>query len=90
MGREILLLTAYFQHLVGLRSEISTFLMRDTEEPILSWRLTKVLSSLVARLVSPWRQCLDSTSIAPVGSSHTCRVKVSIRWMTLMMLAGCR
>ena len=74
MGREILLLTAYFEHSVGVRSDTNAnlmqdvcFLTRDGRFPFSLWQ------DLTLHGGGIWTKQLGASVVTPEGSSHTCR-----------------
>ena len=84
MGREILLLTAYFEHSVGFRSDINANLMQDVCFLTRDGRLPLILGADFhfppslwqdpsTRGGSLWIQKLGASVVAPVSSTHTCR-----------------
>ena len=84
MGREILLLTAYFEHWVGLRSDINAnlmqdvcFLTRDGRFPFILGADFNFPPSLWQDLSlhggGIWTKQLGASVVIPEGSSHTCR-----------------
>ena len=76
MGREILLLTAYFEHSVGFRSDTNVNLMQDV------CFLTRdggfqFSAKSVARSVSAWREHLDQATGCIGGHSRRLLAHVS-------------
>ena len=84
MGREILLLTAYFEHSVGFRSDTNAnlmqdvcFLTRDGRFPFILGADFNFPPSLWQDLSlhggGIWTKQLGASVVIPEGSSHTCR-----------------
>ena len=84
MGREILLLTAYFEHSVGFRSDTNAnlmqdvcFLTRDGRFPFILGADFNFPPSLWQDLTlhggGIWIKQLGASVVIPQGSSHTCR-----------------
>ena len=84
MGRDILLLTAYFKHSMGFRNEIIANLMHDVCFLTGDGRLPFILGADFNFPPSPWQdsslhggslwiQKLGVSVVAPVGFTHTCR-----------------
>ena len=72
MGREILLLTAYFEHSVGSRSDTNANLMQDVCFLTRVGRFPFILGADFNFPPSLW-QDLGASVVIPEGSSHTCR-----------------
>ena len=84
MGREILLLTAYFEHSVGFRSDTNANLMQDVCFLTRDGRFPFILGAdfnfppsqwqdLTLHGGDMWIKQLGASVVIPEGSSHTCR-----------------
>ena len=81
---QILLLTAYFEHSVGFRSDINANLMHDVCFLTREWRFPSILGAdfnfppslwqdLTLHGGGIWIKQLGASVVIPEGSSHTCR-----------------
>ena len=102
MGREILLVTANFEHAVGFRSDINANLMHDVSLLMRNGKLPFILGSgfqlpaqFVAGLVCSWRQSLDP-KVGSIGGhcrgfhTHTCRAGRGQKNLTSLITSWCQ